>query len=93
MDPMAKPVFVGVLAGTAFSGGSSHQHKKAGMVFCKKSHAAKTVFQLRNRRRAARSIKQMSNLVNGVVTRALADTDATKVRVGACGTKLLNRLC
>ena len=33
---------------------------------------------------------QMINLVNGVVTRSLAATDATNDRVGACGTKLLN---
>lgn len=32
----------------------------------------------------------MSNLVNGVVTRSLAATDATSDRVGACGAKLLN---
>jgi hypothetical protein len=32
----------------------------------------------------------MSNLVNGVVTRRLAATDATNDRVGARGAKLLN---
>ena len=32
---------------------------------------------------------QISNLLSGVVTRSLAATDATSVRVGACGTKLL----
>ena len=35
---------------------------------------------------------QMINLVNGVVTRGLAATDATNDRVGACGAKLLNGL-
>ena len=35
---------------------------------------------------------QMSNLVNGVVTRSLAATDATNDRVGACGTKLHERV-
>jgi len=35
---------------------------------------------------------QMFNLVNGVVTRRLAATDATNDRVGACGAKLLNGL-
>jgi hypothetical protein len=34
----------------------------------------------------------MSNLVNGVVTRRLAAADATRAKVGACGTKLLNGL-
>ena len=34
----------------------------------------------------------MNNLLNGVVTRGLAATDATSAKVGACGTKLLNGL-
>lgn len=33
----------------------------------------------------------MSNLLSGVVTRGLTATDATSGRVGACGTKLLER--
>lgn len=36
--------------------------------------------------------EQMINLVNGVVTRSLAATDATNDRVGACGTKLHERV-
>jgi hypothetical protein len=36
---------------------------------------------------------QVINLVNGVVTRRLAATDATNDRVGARGAKLLNGLC
>jgi len=35
---------------------------------------------------------QVINLVNGVVTRGLAATDATNDRVGACGTKLHERV-
>ena len=35
---------------------------------------------------------QVFNLVNGVVTRRLAAADATSVKDGACGTKLLERV-
>jgi hypothetical protein len=45
-----------------------------------------------NRRRAARSRKQMSNLVIGVVAACQASRRATSVKDGACGTKLLNGL-
>jgi hypothetical protein len=45
-----------------------------------------------NRRRAARSRKQMSILVIGVVAACQASRRATSVKDGACGTKLLNGL-
>jgi hypothetical protein len=45
-----------------------------------------------NRSRAARSRKQMSNLVIGVVAACQASRRATSVKDGACGTKLLNGL-
>jgi hypothetical protein len=55
-----------------------------------KSHAARAANQNVEPESGRRVETQMSNLVNGVVTRSLAATDATNDRVGTCGTKLLN---
>ena len=80
---------MGFFAGIVFSVQATWEHKKADVVICKKSTWPVPPFKLRNRRRAAWSNKQMSNLVNRVVTRSLAATDATTDQGGACGAKLL----
>ena len=85
-----KPVFIGDFAGRVFGGRRCSQHKKAGHGFLEKFHAARAANQ-DVEPEAGRMIQmQMSNLVNGVVTRSLTATDATNDRVGTCGTKLLN---
>jgi hypothetical protein len=88
-DDVRKPVFIGIFAGLVFCEWPSRQHKKAGRGFRKKNLTRPSQqIKLWNRRRAAWSNKRMNNLVNGVVPR-LAVTDATNVKDGACGTKLL----
>ena len=85
---------MGVFARAVICREECRPHKKADVVLGKKSFPRGRVneLELRNRRRAARSKTQMNNLLNGVVTRSLAATDATSAKVGACGTKLLNGL-
>ena len=61
--------------------------------FREKFHAAKAPNQVEEPEAGRMLQTQMINLVNGVVTRGLATTDATSDRVGACGAKLLNGLC
>ena len=68
------------------------QHKKAGMRHNNFSRGRFSDLQCLNRRRAARSRKQMSNLVIGVGAVCQASRRATSVKDGACGTKLLNGL-
>ena len=85
-----KPVFIGVLAGAVFSATPSSQHKKAGMDFRKKIHAAKSANQVEEPEAGRMIQSQMSNLVIGVVPCPLRITHATSDRVGSCGAKLLN---
>jgi hypothetical protein len=86
-----EPVFIGLFAGAVRWGWAAGQHKKAERGFSQKFHAAKSPDQVEEPEAGRMVQTQVINLVNGVVTRRLAATDATSDRVGACGAKLLER--
>jgi len=75
-----------------FSAGRQHGNTKRPAWFSKNIHAAITVNQIEEPESGRMVQSQMSNLVNGVVTRGLAATDATNVKDGACGAKLHERV-
>ena len=89
---MEKPVFIGVCAWACFSGGPSRQHKKAERGVAKKNPTRPGGCSSCGTGGGPHGQSQFINLVNGVVTRSLAAPDATRDRVGACGTRLLNGL-
>ena len=87
-----EPVFIGIFGGAIWRGRAARQHKKAGRGFREKIPRGQISKSSCGTGGGPHVQTQMINLVNGVVTRGLATTDATSDRVGARGAKLLNGL-
>jgi uncharacterized protein YfaP (DUF2135 family) len=82
---------LGILS-DVFLGASGAANTKRPAWCSAKIHAAASADQVEEPEAGRMAQAQVSNLVNGVVTRGLAATDATNDRVGAGGTKLHERV-
>jgi hypothetical protein len=85
-------MFIKDFAQWVFQHGTAHQHKKAGRGFGQKIPRGQSARSRCGTGGGPHGQWQIINLVNGVVTRSLAATDATNDRVDACGTKLHERV-